>query len=1620
MEHCVYTGSQDFKNLLSQYTNINPIELAAKVSIWQDNNGLDSFPTKEDLDKYDNNINKDVRTSTHPILTSNQVIDITSALVFAGLNNISELSLVEDNIRFETIEKELIKKLRSLRDDTSMSNNDKIELVNRYKFILNSEYKLYDFWKTKVKDYIDAQFKLNIKSSNFEEEGDLEEDSDGNNKVVEKDSYLESKHVKATANIKYLISTIPDIKEFKDGITIYNKEGFLGLPRFKNPSQMWVTINTILNNVVQIKENGSIQDGYNLMMIELQKNVEYKPELSWLISKVDKMTDSVKSQFFKTFCLHRSNYLDHVIDTKGGSPISKFTDSNVESKQKHILDSWASEFMNNFGIYDNSGNIKFNTEKINDLRNLIMEYNGSFRDDFINKNLSNKTTKLLNDIFKSIGVNLHPNVINKLISKYNTNNTLLNLRTFNVDLFNNLKMFQDIKEGTLLTRSNNIIYFNSRFFKELADEESYFSNIVGEDSFIGPDGNRIYIIDNNNTFSLKIKEWKSGDTEYLSDLKNTNYSSESIWVNDMLNPDEDESLINKLTLVSYGKFSKRSDNLDLGDKASDLKPSDTFIDQFNKQLGGYFIGLAEADKTKQYYIKGPDLIEATMMMAGDNVMFANINNEVNNIFTGYLSAELKRIYAAYEAVFGENKIKDSDKILYYHHDGKGNPGNAFHSFLLPNLNLEEYGLATFDEANNVMRILPDKMNKESLLANQKLQKYISDAILKNIQSDINYAIETGLIKQSTQQINGKETRVLTNNAISLNFLKAQGYNGNGTSINGDNYAILSLISKYTINSMIGNIEQTMIFNGDPALYKVKYSKEEIEIDGEKRQVLKAWNQQEIFSDFMKRIPAVSANGKISRIYKDNQGNPVVREYYNSVVLENVEVGSSFFGIKNDKEEVIFNETNIDLIVKATYKESEGKSIDQYKEDIKKLFKPYLSINQTDAQAWITLDTYRERMLSWGEWTPNHENSYKKIKNNELLSLEDKMLLAQPLKTVHVEYKKHIPGVMNMHYNKQSEAVLLPYLTKGTKLDNLRVAMENQGIDHAIVLDGKKVGATVVTNILDENGVIKNHSDIKFTPTKLSYRGLFLQQELPPHGLGNRQVGIQGVKNVMAVVEKTEEGRKTIDEYHETISKLSNIGLIALKEEMGYRDDLGFIIEENGSSKLYNTIYKEFYSELSSNHLDAIKGQYPLDAFPIKDKLQNKLNAFVTKKAVKLEQLGGAFIQMSDLGLIGTEISLKDPVGNGIIFFKDPGERLKPMNITEDGVKPAQILLPYNKIFDDPKFGRMLEKKFGTTNYRELTAEQIKSVFDKKVLEGFSYRIPNQGPSSNDAFEIVGILPPSIGDTMIMFSDITTKTGSDFDIDKAFIILPNYYYDKDHDTIRRIAYDKDHETKEGLENHRLDLMRKMLLNPMAYIDVMSPLDDPWLEKYAKKYYPEVKARDDLQFFRGTFQASIKSTFDNAKSLVGVIANHMSNQSLFLHENIGFNGYYLGKGISTITKKQKKLPEPSFTFEDDFAAWDAIDDLDSKTPPIPTGTIIRLLNTSREFTKDKISSTGLYKVIYVKDEIMDLIPINENNLNNEKIKLSEKDWNIIIKKDNSMTKEIWNTLSFEEQNKILECL
>jgi hypothetical protein len=1422
---------------------------------------------------------------TSPDFTADQVQEITMQLTYAAMKDVTSLESISQ-INMANVTGALVdgySEIDAKLEKGTITEEEATTLKERYLMVLDEEtMQPNKFWQSNIKDFLINDLGLKpVKVKKGEEKDTQDEENILDLETVNflKSSYEVSGKANATANIKFLIGLVPKIDYYQQLTNgkmspVYEISGFLGLPKFNNYGSVWNTVETIMLGATPNKTNGL--DTFQTMLARLDAESVYKPYLKFIADRLRNSDEHVQGQFHNVFSKQKGNYLLHRLTGVPGAIKSIIHSESLEAKETLIHDEWALQFKDNFTTLSENGTLIYDSTQIAKFNADLAQFQAL---------LASKNTKVafgqLKVVFDTLGMELDRHAVKKLIAEVGANNTIQGMYVILSKLRDGVTGL-NAKAGKKYTDENNQITDNKAVFKNLfARVEASFRVVTGENMWLGPEGNKIWFYQDNNMMSKFFARFKSGDLTGVEMLKEGRYNQNSLILNKLIHPTDPigaEEFRDSIEIGLYGNY-RYMETGDKGHKASDLKPADQLHDQITKTIKhGILIGLAEADKGQQSYIKvgrrsverANISIDPTTQAPIYNMKKSALNLRPVTILSGYLQDELARMKVAYEQVNGytddngvvQPGLPEDKQLLYYHYvigpNGERQPGNAFKSFLFPGLDLAKFDLV--DSKGKPKALTPERIN------NPELREYIADAFMSIVKKDIAKAKEFNIINTIKDKETNKDK--IVNNTLDQEFID-DAYTGD----------VIAALADYTLNSIIGNVEQTKLFNGDPALYKVKYK------FNEAGQQL-PWIEQDHFGDFMKRIPVSAASGADFRIFKGTkEGDQGVRPYYTSATVENIEAASDFFSNK-DNIKIISDRTGISQTA------------------LNKLFKPYQKVNRTDAQAWITLDTYRERMRGLGKWYPEHEAAYIKAINEESLGYNEVKLLAQPLKTVHAELMPTTGGILSMQYNKQSEAVLLPFMTKGTELDNLRLAMESKDnpVDHVIVLDGKKVGAMGITSLTTEEGNMKSSGDILLKPVKLSYTNLFLQQDLSSKQIKETIVGIQTVKNTLSVVKMDEvyaedekTGREIYEEYHSVISKLSDLGLGKFTSAIGWDPETGFEKDEAGIRKVNRRLQKEIKDSVSDNTQHAINQGVDLDALPNRQKVENKLPAMLTKSAVRLKQMGGAFIQMSDFGFVGAEVKLDEAVKDGIIWFKNPAERLQPMTMTEDKVNAAQVLLPHSEMV------RIFQELH--EDYKSLSHKEIEAMVQSGALSGISYRIPNQAAASNDAIEIVGFLPPEMGDTMVAFSEITTKTGSDFDIDKAFVILPNLGVNKDTKTIYPIKYNPEDTNitgdhyKKGLENRRLELMRNMLMHPSAYVEVMAPLDDPYLLKFAEEHYPRVASTSDLGFFSGTTQLENKNTFDSAKNLVGPIANHLSHHSLILHENLYLKGTYLGKGKPT---------------------------------------------------------------------------------------------------------------------------
>lgn len=574
-------------------------------------------------------------------------------------------------------------------------------------------------------------------------------------------------------------------------------------------------------------------------------------------------------------------------------------------------------------------------------------------------------------------------------------------------------------------------------------------------------------------------------------------------------------------------------------------------------------------------------------------------------------------------------------------------------------------------------------------------------------------------------------------------------------------------------------------------------------------------------DYKKRIPATYTDGLQLRLNNENNK-------FNIAVISSIEIASPFI----------------------------NKLTEYLPPNISKYYK---KINAADAQAWITPQRWKVLLQGMGKYDALAETIYNKITsgNEEIYTEKELKKMAQPLKGVYFEINNGVPT-----YLKYSQAVLIPNLIKDSDLERIYNKMVNQNVDELITIDGVKVGAPKITTIHDKNGLLKD--DFEFNVKQIKSSGWKLQQDLPVKGFKQTQVGSQIQKNIYQGLasnldemfffnEEETTGLEIIRMIDETIGKLSDFGREAIQKEFGLDENYRI----NDISKFYNTMIEELKSRGGSQNLiEALEAGTSLYGIPqAHSKLMNIFASILNSRMVKIKTNGGAFIQMSNFGLNKSEAE-----SQGVIWSPTALETThEPYIYEEDGrkkVRPGGILIS----------GSFIAKYI--PNYRNIPSDELfNEVIDKKILENIiGYRIPNQGLSSNDALEIVGILPETSGDTVVAYTGITTKTGSDFDIDKMYMMFPNYKLSDG-----KLKYiDSEEDNKEAVQNRLIELYKSVLTNPNNIVEIMTPIDFEFMKNDIVDLFPKISGAN-LEVFNPVEDINIKYEFSAGKAGVGQEAN-----------------------------------------------------------------------------------------------------------------------------------------------------
>lgn len=397
--------------------------------------------------------------------------------------------------------------------------------------------------------------------------------------------------------------------------------------------------------------------------------------------------------------------------------------------------------------------------------------------------------------------------------------------------------------------------------------------------------------------------------------------------------------------------------------------------------------------------------------------------------------------------------------------------------------------------------------------------------------------------------------------------------------------------------------------------------------------------------------------------------------------------------------------------------------------------------------------------------------------------------------------------------------------EGTQFEKLYIAAQGNEVDIIGFESGEKVGNvttesgdfvpiyndTGATNINEVDGKYAFPEDLPIQTLYSRFYGIQVEQSNKPKKSVVR--GTQVTKIIMNNFYEnglpiTPEIGRLIDDYNDTLNSIIKLGKEKLIKDLGLKLEYDEEKKENvykakDLSKLIEILRAEAESrDLPDNIIEAIDYienlendeqtlLYPFDTIITREKIDNILNSIVDSRVISEKMNGKSSPQVA--------ATLYESNPRSFTYLKDGVytqlSKSDLKTLTEDQRKSIKMTSSDLKFYRKGKDGKSLSMEvyitwpFGD----QVTPEQMglkleNGIYkipegglrnmDKEVLRAIGFRIPTQAPNSIESVIIKGFTPATNGDMIVVPSEIVGKSGSDFDIDKLNLYLPNVEIDVD--------------------------------------------------------------------------------------------------------------------------------------------------------------------------------------------------------------------------------------------------
>lgn len=751
-----------------------------------------------------------------------------------------------------------------------------------------------------------------------------------------------------------------------------------------------------------------------------------------------------------------------------------------------------------------------------------------------------------------------------------------------------------------------------------------------------------------------------------------------------------------------------------------------------------------------------------------------------NILLGYLQSEVARIKMSQEI------LDDPTKPFDYKYAERGANFVVFDDIgFSPELKESIKAIAKEFTANHLSA---SDGSLDEFLAEEhpEMRNEIRNAIfgyLNNMADNVSEMFEkadymdSGLINDIKNSVKGKGGAFFDKTSIK--------------NMNVKRGAILS----YVANNWVHNMETVIMLYGDLAQYD--HTKE----------------------DFHKRNAGVASSGEVYRTdeaaigFVNSVGNAYEKKYFPDKAPNGIgEDGTMNTAVLADTEnqathyEDYVNSMEQAFIKRFPEKASEARAMAQ------KTLKAYTEQKEGDGQGWISFDAYRSLLILQGNWDwVIQEKLYKDIVAGKDID-EMTTLKFFPVKKVQYWGPLKTEGLPVTAMHKFSLAPLIPNVIKDTNLELLHNRMIENDIHYALYESGSKIGVITDgvekdqfysdkdTKTFDKDGkmtkntiflhylkdVLETNSEFKGKVTFPSQMRKLIIEGMVENGvpvdfkpeITDKNKRIEAWENASQSEKNKSPFYRRYLKYEDTVSLLTQMKYKELLDKISWK--IGSDGKPTGSMNdlMHYVVRNLEVQDLAAHEIDFIQVingrlKFDLSLSLSSDKIEKLLNALVVKQLIKQKISGEGLVQVSRSGW-------EKPTPADRIKYK--GDDL-PFYTLEEGAEKTSAMKV--KIALQGDFKGLLNLESVVTKSREEGISRLQAlntlIKDEKWLDENDHRkmitmvacrIPTQGLNSMDFMEVFEFLPEQAGNIIIMPSEVVAKSGSDFDIDKMFTLMPN--------------------------------------------------------------------------------------------------------------------------------------------------------------------------------------------------------------------------------------------------------